>query len=133
MNKSKTILLSFLLLPLVIFTSNSTNSSVKSYVKTEANGGNSKVETNISTNVNGVQTDVTVNQPGEVEVNVNNGKVEVKTSGKITPTIIITGTQKIDVVVEDKLTATGSSKPSNIIKFVKSFWARLFNLFNIKS
>ena len=64
---------------------------VENYVKSEAAGGSASVETNINTKVNQTETQVKTNQSGEVEVNVKNGKVEIKTSKGITPTIIITG------------------------------------------
>lgn len=64
------------------------SSFVKNYVKSEA-GGNSKVESRATTNVNGQKTEVSTNQPGEVELKVYDGRVEIKTSEGVTPTVII--------------------------------------------
>lgn len=96
----KKLLLSFaffpLFLPSLSFSSvknvveSSGNTTVINSTETKAEGSNARTESIVSTTVNGEEVTVKTNQPGSVEVKNINGKVEIKTSEGITPTIIIT-------------------------------------------
>lgn len=79
------------------------------------------VYSSTSTTVNGENVTVKTNQPGSVEVKNTNGKVEIKTSKGITPTIIVTGTQNQLIAVEGKKLIK--------IEFLKNFWKRFLNFF----
>lgn len=90
--------------------------------ETKAEGSNARTESGISTTVNGENVTVKTNQPGLVEVKNINGKIEIKTSKGVTPTIIVTGTPSQPIAVEEKKFVK--------INFLKNFWKRFLNFFN---
>lgn len=107
----KKLLLSFVFFPL--FLPSFSFSSIKNVVE---GSGDVTVESSVSTTVNGENVTVKSNQPGSVEVKNINGKVEIKTSEGITPTIIITGVP---------------IKPTTFISRMNFWWRRfLSNLTN---
>lgn len=130
--------LSIIFLPLVISNINSSSTQVKNYVKSETTGDNASVETNINTKVNQTETTVKTNQPGEVEVKVNNDKVEVKTSKGVMPTIIIDSGQitpirgeiKIDESKIEKEQVRQDRSEFKVYLFLKDFFKNIFNLFH---
>lgn len=118
--------------------------SVFIYNSTEAKaeGNNVTAESNVSTTINGENVTVKTDQPGSVEVKNINGKVEIKTSDGITPTIIITGIpagtenvkQEIKIEEEKSASPTAFSKIMNkqtrsIYTFFKGFFSRVFKPF----
>jgi len=126
-------LLALFILPLVISNVNNSSTRVENYVKSEATGGNVKVETDINTKVNETETNIKVNQSGEVEVNVKDEKVEVKTGRGITPTIIISGVPTQNIKIEEKINKVNKVKPEEkifpVLNLIKEFIRKLFGIF----
>lgn len=90
--------------------------------------GNARTESSVSTTVNGESVTVKSSQPGTVEVKNINGKVEIKTSKGVTPTIIITGipTQKVE---QSSFSKTVNNRGSSIYSFLKGLFRRVFGSF----
>lgn len=103
----------------------------------KAEGSNARTESSVSTTVNGENVTVKTDQPGSVEVKNINGKVEIKTSAGITPTIIITGVPTQNVEVKEKeqkespmtFSETINNRTSSIYSFIKGFFKRVFRSF----
>jgi len=116
----KKLLLSFALFPL--FLPSFSFSSIKNVVE---GSGDVTVESSVSTTVNGENVTVKSNQPGSVEVKNVNGKVEIKTSEGITPTIIITGvpTQKVEQSSFSKII---NNRTVSISSFLRGFFKGIF-------
>jgi len=80
---------------------------------------------------------VETDQPGSVEVKNINGKVEIKTSAGITPTIIITGVPTQNVEVKEKeqkespmtFSEIINNRTSSIYSYLKGFFKRVFGSF----
>lgn len=145
--KMKKLLLSFvffpLFLPVLSFSSiknvveSSGDVTVINSTEVEAEGSNARTESSVSTTVNGENVTVKTNQPGSVEVRNVNGKVEIKTSQGITPTIIITGVSGREVEIEEKgkkedkqtFSKIINNRTSSIYFFLKGFLKRVFGSF----
>lgn len=105
--------------------------------ETKAEGSNARTESSVSTTVNGENVTVKTDQPGSVEVKNVDGKVEIKTSSGITPTIIITNVPTQNVEVKEKeqkenLTTFNeiiNNRTSSIYSFIKGFFKRVFGSF----
>lgn len=103
----------------------------------KAEGSNARTESSVSTTVNGENVTVKTDQPGSVEVKNIDGKVEIKTSAGITPTIIITGVPTQNVEVKEKeqkespmtFSETINNRTSSIYSFIKGFFKRVFRSF----
>jgi len=103
----------------------------------KAEGSNARTESSVSTTVNGGNVTVKTDQPGSVEVKNIDGKVEIKTSDGITPTIIITGvpTQNIKIGETEQLASstafskTINNRTSSIYSFLKGLFTRVFGSF----
>ena len=122
--------------PLLLPTLTGSNEGVviENYARAEASGGNARTESSVSTTVNGENVTVKTNQPGSVEVKNINGKVEIKTSRGITPTIIITGipTQNVEVQEkegEESFSKIVNNRNSSIYSFLKGLFRRVFGSF----
>lgn len=106
-------------------TGSSEDTSVRVEVRSESGESNVKVETD---------------QPGSVDVKVNNGTVSIKKSQGMQPTIIITITpNKVTPTVEIYEKGEPNNLPLSNVKdkvgrpiynFIKGFWMRLFKVFN---
>jgi len=111
--------------------------SVINSAETKAEGSNAKTESRVSTTVNGQNVTVETDQPGSVEVKNINGKVEIKTSAGITPTIIITGVPTQNVEVKEKeqkespmtFSEIINNRTSSIYSYLKGFFKRVFGSF----
>lgn len=121
-------------------TNGTQNITVENYVETEAGSGGARAESNVSTTINGENVTVKTDQPGSVEVKNIDGKVEIKTSEGITPTIVVTGVptdivkQEIKIEEEKSASPTAFSKIMNkqtrsIYSFFKGFFIRVFKPF----
>lgn len=135
--KKSLFVLAFFPLLLPVLAGNNDGVVIENYTRVEASGGNAKTESSVSTTVNGENVTVKTNQPGSVEVKNINGKVEVKTSKGITPTIIITGvpTQNIEFKEKDQKEGLASlskiinNRTSSIYSFLKGLFRGVFGLF----
>lgn len=67
---------------------NSSSAEVRNVVRTEVSGDNASVKTEIISTVNGETTKVESNQSGEIEVRVENGKVDIQ-SKSASPTVTV--------------------------------------------
>ncbi len=67
---------------------NTSSAEVRNVVRAETSGGNVSVKTEIISTVNGETTRVESNQPGEIKVRVEDGKVDIQ-SDSAKPTITI--------------------------------------------
>ena len=97
------------------------NVTVINSTEVEAEGENAKTESNVSTTLNGEKVTVKTNQPGSVEVKNIDGKVEIKTSKGITPTIT---KEK-----QSSFSKTENNKVPSIYSFLKGFFKRVFGSF----
>jgi len=140
----KKLIFGLITVPLFVTSVSTSNTQVINSVETEAIGDQVKVETNITTKVNGNQTEVKVNQPGKIEVRVENNQVEIKKGPSVFPTIITSGSPTITEIedtdnfreIEEREKAL-SNLENNIDKkiynFLKSFWSNVIGLFQKKS
>lgn len=110
---------------------------IENYAKTEAGSGGARTESSVSTTINGENITVKTDQPGSIEMKNVDGKVEIKSSNGITPTIIITGISTQDIKIgemEKSASPTAFSKIINkrtpsIYFYLKGFFKRVFQSF----
>lgn len=104
------------------------------YNSTNVSAEGGSIQSTVSTTVNGEKVTVQSNQQGSIEVKDTNGKVEIKTSAGITPTIILTGSQvQTDSVSEEKekeLVFPKQEKSVLGFQFFNRIWKRLLIFFN---
>lgn len=138
----KKFFLGLIFLPFLVSKIFAAESAVENYVKTEVSGESAKVETNINTKVNQTETSVRVNQPGEIELKVENEKVEIKTGKGVIPTIIITGVPKENLKFEEieekdekikEIKEESRKEILRIYNFLKGLFSRLLGIFRIDS
>lgn len=141
-------LFSFFILPLTFFLASSSVARVKSQVETEGSGENVKVETNIYTKANETEAKVSSNQPGEISVKVENGKVDIRASQGVTPTVIIKGASEVKSGNNEESFSDGENESGGgtssfsksessgsfvIYNFLKGLFSKLFRLFHFDS
>lgn len=123
----------FIFLPLVVTNINRGSATINSSVSTNVTGENTRVETKIETNINGSQTTVESNKSGSISVVTKDGKTEIKTSGNITPTIIIKNETITPIMEKDNqitVQETGEQKLfQDLIIPLKRVFNQFLNLF----
>ena len=102
--------------------------------------GEGKVESKIKTEVNGQSVEVQINQPGSVEVKNINGKVEIKTSEGMTPTVTTNvptdvSAKNVEIEKTDKEEFSSSfhnrlnKRTQTIYLFIKGLFQKVFSSF----
>lgn len=120
-----------LLFPVVLASS---SARVESKIYIEGNGSVS-VNNQSSATANGQSVSVTSEEPGEISVEVKDGKVTVKKDPQSKPTIIITGAAQSEVKIEenknidDNQTDKSINKAKPVLEIIRQILVRLSALF----
>lgn len=115
---------------------NTNNNGVTVINKTESKAEGGNATSRSSTTVNGQTVTVETSQSGSVEVKNTDGKVEIKTSGGITPTIIVTGIPSQSIIIEESdkiLSVESPSEKLNLALKIKKVWEDLLRFFRVRS
>jgi len=107
---------------------------IENKVEVKAEGANAQTKGKVESKVNGQSVVVEIDQPGTLEVNNNNGKVEIKTQGNLTPKVNFSPTPFSEKLEENQVlpqpdTSKNQNFPQNsekIFILVKTFLGKIF-------